>query len=115
MSDARITLIVQVHELVDQIERTLHLFDGDAEGRKQAECCIAYARKVSEPYNYNGPTREHAAAQQEIARLRAALDEIGGLSRHLRNGGPDESDLEELSDGLENAVHIAVGALEQTK
>ena len=74
MNDARIVLIVQVHELISQIENTLHLFGGDDEGRKQAEGCIAYARKVSDPFNYNGPTRELADAQAEIARLRGALE-----------------------------------------
>ena len=76
MQDARIVLIVQAHELISQIENTLHLFGGDAEGRKGAEGCIAYARKVSDPFNYNGPTREFAGAQAEIARLRGALEEI---------------------------------------
>lgn len=51
---ARVTLVVQLHEALDQIERTLHLFRGDAEGRKQAEGCIEYARKVTTPFNYNG-------------------------------------------------------------
>ena len=51
---ARVTLVAQLHEALDQIERTLHLFRGDAEGLKQAEGCIAYARKVTAPFNYNG-------------------------------------------------------------
>ena len=76
MNDARIVLIVQAHELISQIENTLYLFGGDIEGRKRAEGCIAYARKVSDPFNYNGPTRELADAQAEIARLRGALEEI---------------------------------------
>ena len=76
MNDARIILIVQLHELISQIENTLYLFGGDDEGRKRAEGCISYARKVSEPFNYNGPTRELADAQAEIARLRGALEEI---------------------------------------
>ena len=74
MNDARIVLIVQVHELISQVENTLYLFGGDDEGRKRAEGCVAYARKVSDPFNYNGPTRELADAQAEIARLRAALE-----------------------------------------
>lgn len=77
MTDARIVLIGQVHELIDQIERTTYLFRGDDEGRRQAEGCIAHARKVSAPFNYNGPSierQELADAQAEIARLRGALE-----------------------------------------
>lgn len=94
---------------------------GDAPGGEESAAqrgeIIAEALNVHEQTGLTPAqlSADLAAAQQEIARLRAALDEIGGLSRHLRNGGPDESDLEELSDGLENAVRIAIGALEQTK
>ena len=43
--------------------------------------------------------------------LAAALDNIGGLSRALRVGGPDPMDLQELSDALSQAVDIAHNAL----
>lgn len=36
-----------------------------------------------------------------------ALDHIGGLSRALRQGGPDPMDLQGLSDALEEAVDLA--------
>jgi len=36
-----------------------------------------------------------------------ALDTIGGLSRALRQGGPDPMDLQGLSDALEEAVDLA--------
>lgn len=39
-------LEIQTDELIDQIERTLHLFGSDTEGRAQAEGAIAFARKV---------------------------------------------------------------------
>lgn len=51
----------------------------------------------------------------EIDRLRAALDHIGGLSRALRSGGPDPSDLQELSDALHEAVDTAHAALAGTE
>jgi len=46
-----------------------------------------------------------------IIAMRDALDEIGELSRALRSGGPDASDLQELSDALSSAVEIAHNAL----
>ena len=36
-----------------------------------------------------------------------ALDHIGGLSRYLRQGGPDAMDLQGLSDALEEAVDMS--------
>ena len=45
------------------------------------------------------------------AGLRAALDDIGGLCRALRQGGPAPEDLQELSDALREAVDIAHSAL----
>ena len=45
------------------------------------------------------------------AGLRAALDDIGGLCRALRQGGPAPEDLQELSDALQEAVDIAHSAL----
>lgn len=36
-----------------------------------------------------------------------ALDTIGGLSRALRQGGPDPMDLQGLSDALEEAIDLA--------
>ena len=47
------------------------------------------------------------------ADLRAALDDIGGLCRALRQGGPAPEDLQELSDALQEAVDIAHAALAQ--
>ncbi|MDH4581418.1 hypothetical protein E8F20_05950 [Pseudomonas sp. BN415] len=40
-----------------------------------------------------------------------ALDNITGLSRALRVGGPDPMDLQGLSDALEEAIHIAAAAM----
>lgn len=41
-----------------------------------------------------------------------ALDEIEGLCRALRQGGPDPMDLQDLSDALEAAVRLASDALD---
>ncbi len=49
--------------------------------------------------------------QDEVQRLREALDHIIGLSRALRVGGPDPMDLEGLSNALEEAVDTAHAAL----
>ena len=59
--------------------------------------------------------KAYGSSQAEIARLREALDEIGGLSRYLRQGGPDPMDLAGLSDGLSRAVDAAHGALSEGK
>lgn len=48
----------------------------------------------------------------ERDRMAIALDEIGGLCRALRQGGPDPMDLEGLSDALEQAVDTAHAALQ---
>lgn len=48
----------------------------------------------------------------ERDRMAAALDEIGGLCRALRQGGPDPMDLEDLSNALEQAVDTAHAALQ---
>ncbi|MCY1300113.1 hypothetical protein D9M70_496720 [compost metagenome] len=40
-----------------------------------------------------------------------ALDNISGLSRALRVGGPDPMDLQGLSDALEEAVSLALSAI----
>ena len=40
-----------------------------------------------------------------------ALDNISGLSRALRVGGPDPMDLQGLSDALEEAVSLALSAM----
>lgn len=55
--------------------------------------------------------RSDAPFKVEVERLRETLDEIGGLSRFLRQGGPDTMDLEGLSDGLSRAVDMAHAAL----
>lgn len=52
-----------------------------------------------------------AALVAELDALRDALDHIGGLSRALRQGGPDPMDLEGLSDALSEAVDTAHNAL----
>lgn len=46
-----------------------------------------------------------------MAELIEALDHIGGLSRALRVGGPDPTDLHGLSDALDEAVDTAHAAL----
>lgn len=40
-----------------------------------------------------------------------ALDNISGLSRALRVGGPDPMDLQGLSDALEEAIGLALDAM----
>lgn len=50
-------------------------------------------------------------ARAAVAELFSALDQIGGLSRALRVGGPDPMDLQELSDALSEAIDIAHAAL----
>lgn len=44
-----------------------------------------------------------------------ALDNITGLSRALRVGGPDPMDLQGLSDALEEAIHIAADAMAKAR
>lgn len=43
-----------------------------------------------------------------------ALDNISGLSRALRVGGPDPMDLQGLSDALEEAIGLALEAIAKT-
>jgi len=55
---------------------------------------------------------DYDAILAERDRMAAALDEIGGLCRALRQGGPDPMDLEDLSNALERAVDLAHAALQ---
>ena len=46
-----------------------------------------------------------------VEAIREAFDEISGLCRHLRQGGPAPEDLQDLSDALDEAVGIAANML----
>ncbi|PHR17849.1 MAG: hypothetical protein COA41_11145 [Sphingopyxis sp.] len=102
-----------------------------------AEVFDRYGKSVSSNYFLLGSQkwrfkRAHAWADKQIANcekytvyvdaagvcpgpdvfvLLSALDEIGGLSRALRVGGPDPMDLQGLSDALREAVDVAHEAL----
>lgn len=55
-NDMRLTLLAQVHELMDIAERyarRLHK-QGDTEERDYVQGAINFARKKIGPYNYNG-------------------------------------------------------------
>lgn len=54
---------------------------------------------------------DYDALLAEREMLKAALDDIGGLSRALRQGGPDPMDLQDLSNALEEAIDIAHEAI----
>lgn len=58
----------------------------------------------------NAP-RAPAAVPVDVSELINAFDDITGLCRHLRQGGPDADDLQGLSDGLEEAIDIAARML----
>ena len=55
---------------------------------------------------------DYDALLAERDRMAIALDEIGGLCRALRQGGPDPMDLQDLSNALEQAVDTAHAALQ---
>jgi len=66
------------------------------------------------------PSNSDPADQELLANARLiaaapdmfeALDNISGLSRALRVGGPDPMDLQGLSDALEEAVSLALSAM----
>ncbi|WP_329766087.1 hypothetical protein [Stenotrophomonas geniculata] len=62
------------------------------------------------PLHENRLNRDRLANARLIAaapEMFEALDTIGGLSRALRQGGPDPMDLQGLSDALEEAVDLA--------
>ena len=52
-----------------------------------------------------------AVAEERVRVLVETLDNIGGLSRALRSGGPDPMDLHGLSDALSEAVDSAHHAI----
>lgn len=54
-------------------------------------------------------TKTNAPAEMEG--IIEAFDEISGLCRHLRQGGPVPEDLQDLSDALHEAVGIAANML----
>lgn len=77
LNEMRLTVVGQVHELCDQIERTLHTFGADDEARRQAQGAIDHARKVTAPYNYNGPLRMSAApAEQPTGNEQQKADDV---------------------------------------
>lgn len=55
----------------------------------------------------------HARLIAAAPEMFEALDTIGGLSRALRQGGPDPMDLQGLSDALEEAVDLANSLVSQ--
>lgn len=76
------------------------------------------AKEIQNSIKYGGTGR----LQDRITDLEAsnkvlldALDEIGGLSRALRVGGPDPMDLQDLSDALNQAVDLAHTAIEKAR
>ena len=74
---------------------------------------MEFIREASRVQNETGLTPRQLAGQRDA--LAEALDEICGLSRALRVGGPDAMDLEELSDALSSAVDMAHAALALVK
>ncbi|BAO04707.1 hypothetical protein KMC49_gp46 [Ralstonia phage Firinga] len=64
---------------------------------------VAWCGATEVPEQMEANARLIAAAPEMLE----ALDNIGGLSRALRVGGPDPMDLHELSDALQEAVDTA--------
>lgn len=62
----RLTLIGQVHELIDIAER--HAWTKDAEEKRRTLGAIEHARKVTAPYNYNGATPAAEQGPASVAR-----------------------------------------------
>lgn len=73
------------------------LSDSDAK-RLHSACCGNGS--------FDGPS-----APVGMEAIREAFDEISGLCRHLRQGGPAPEDLQDLSDALDEAVGIAANML----
>lgn len=67
--------------------------------------------EVADPTTILELLAERDALLAEREMLKAALDDIGGLSRALRQGGPDPMDLQGLSNALEEAIGIAHDAI----
>lgn len=67
--------------------------------------------ELADPTTILGLLAERDALLAEREMLKAALDDIGGLSRALRQGGPDPMDLQDLSNALEEAIDIAHDAI----
>lgn len=79
-------------------------------GRAERHACL-YA---DYPSNSNPADQELLANARLITAapdMFEALDNISGLSRALRAGGPDPMDLQGLSDALEEAVDLALTAI----
>lgn len=96
----RLTLIGQVHELIDIAER--HAWTKDAEEKRRTEGAIAYARKVTAPYNYNGtrspslPVREEPTELPQLRNrglLQAAKQAESALTRYIQSTEPRKHEL----------------------
>ncbi|HGM6719901.1 TPA: hypothetical protein ACKQC2_000721 [Stenotrophomonas maltophilia] len=67
---------------------------------------VAIAADIVDPATQM-PSEANARLIAAAPEMFEALDTIGGLSRALRQGGPDPMDLQGLSDALEEAVDLA--------
>lgn len=71
-------------------------------------CSVTYQLPVQTAKGAKEATRvANARLIAAAPEMFEALDTIGGLSRALRQGGPDPMDLQGLSDALEEAVDLA--------
>lgn len=78
------------------------LSDSDAK-RLHSACCGNGS--------FDGPASAPSDAPVGMETIREAFDEISGLCRYLRQGGPATEDLQALSDALDEAVDIATNML----
>lgn len=81
----------------------LHVMAGSDHGLQRAIAIDVWADNEESQAN----VRLIAAAPDMFE----ALDNINGLSRALRAGGPDPMDLQGLSDALEQAICLAFSAM----
>lgn len=79
----RVSLIGQIHELIDIAER--HAWTNDLEERRRTLGAIAHARRVVSPYNYNGSaaTRLPAMESADQAGWKREADDADELLRLL--------------------------------
>ena len=96
----------RIRELVDQLLKTERDY---SELRQSYDAVVA--KLTTERAHGNKQYRRVTATAAKLARAVEGFGVITDLSVNLRRGGPDSSDLNDLSDALDTAVSVAAETL----
>lgn len=100
--DMRLILIGQIHNLIDIGERYAARMQAiDPDEQRYAEGAVDHARKVVQPYAYNGPTRDAQGQAAQPVAAEGVKDAIKALEADR------DSWAQQASDRLDDALRFA--------